>query len=168
MIYCRPVLGEKGVVPFYNSVGESLGFDAVSQPIMVNNRSVSFDEFFKLYCNEYDKIKIEELFGYIAKTVVRVIITNHKTGTMLMANIIRQYCKMFKLRLLELNQHLVRNGDQIDPSEDFQSYDFIFVTHAQHFEQLVTAVPYLRYRAVHLIRNPFEIIMSGGALPSDH
>jgi tetratricopeptide (TPR) repeat protein len=156
-----PVLGEKGVLPFYHSVGRQFGFDAVSQPIMVNNREVNLNEFFDLYGDAYDKIEADELFGYISGHVVKVIVTNHKTGTMLMAGIIRKYCEMFNLRLLELNAHFISHDGEIDTTVDFQAYDVIFVNHAQHFEHLITAVPYLRYRAVHLIRNPFEIIMSG-------
>jgi len=158
----QPVfLGEKGVVPFYKSVDAVLGINACSTPIYVNNREVSFDEYFRRYCSAYDKLERHELFGYISRNVTKVIVTNHKTGTMLMQGILREYCAKYRLRLLELNQHLSGNKDQVDPECDFQGYDFIFVTHAQHFEKLVNAVPYLRYRAVHLTRNPYEIIMSG-------
>jgi tetratricopeptide (TPR) repeat protein len=78
-----------------------------------------------------------------------------------MQSILRDYCTKYRLRLLELNHHLVVNGDCVDPKFDFQSHDFIFITHVQHFGKLVDAVPYLRYRVIHVIRNPYEIIMSG-------
>jgi glycosyltransferase involved in cell wall biosynthesis len=155
------VLGEKGVVPFYRSIDAELGLNACSTPIYVNNREVSFEDYFQRYCNAYDKLKRRELFGYISRNVTKVVVTNHKTGTMLMQGILREYCAKYRLRLLELNHHLSGNNDQVDPTFDFQRYDFIFVTHAQHFEKLVDAVPNLRYRTVHLIRNPYEIIMSG-------
>jgi tetratricopeptide (TPR) repeat protein len=165
----RPVpLGEKGVVPFYRSIDVALGIDACATPIYLNNREVTFDEYFARYCEEYDDIGTRELFGYIAGNVTKVVVTNHKTGTLLMQGILREYCTKYGLRLLELSEHLAANNerlgvnlDEVDPDLDFQGYDFIFITHAQHFEILVDAVPNLRYRAVHLIRNPYEIIMSG-------
>ena len=78
-----------------------------------------------------------------------------------MQSILREYCSKYRLRLLELNHHLLANQDRVDPEFDFQGCDFIFITHAQHFEKLVDAVPNLRYRVIHLIRNPYKIIMSG-------
>jgi hypothetical protein len=95
------------------------------------------------------------------KNITKVVVTNHKTGTQLMQAILREYCAKYRLRLLQLDQHLKSNKGRIDPAIDFQGYDFIFVTHAQHFEKLVDAVPNLSYKAVHLIRNPYEIVMSG-------
>jgi len=154
-------LSEKGVVPFYKSIDAALGIDACSTPIYLGNREVSFDEYFRRYCDAYEEIEKRELFGYISRNVTKVVVTNHKTGTLLMQGILRDYCSKYRLRLLELNHHLVANQDQVDPEFDFQRCDFIFVTHAQHFEKLLNAVPNLRYRAIHLIRNPYEIIMSG-------
>lgn len=156
-----PPLGEKGMVPLYESVGRYLGFDAVAQPIFVNNRQVSFDEFCKLYFDAYDKIESDELVGYIFNHVTRVVVANHKTDSARMFEIFSEYCQKFNLKFLDLNAHLAANDDAIDTALDFQSYDFIFITRGQHFEQLIQAVPYLRYRAIQLIRNPFEIIMSG-------
>jgi len=154
-------LSEKGVVPFYKSIDVALGIDACSTPIYLGNREVSFDEYFRRYCDAYDKIDRRELFGYVSRNVTKVVVTNHKTGTLLMQGVLRDYCARYRLRLLELNHHLIAHQDQIDPEFDFQQYDVIFVTHAQHFERLIDAVPNLRYRAIHLIRNPYEIIMSG-------
>ena len=78
-----------------------------------------------------------------------------------MQSILRDDCSEYRLRLLELNHHLLANQDRVDPEFDFQGCDFIFITHAQHFEKLVDAVPNLRYRVIHLISNLYEIIMSG-------
>jgi tetratricopeptide (TPR) repeat protein len=154
-------LGEKGVVPFYKSIDSALGLDACSTPIYLGNRDVSFDEYFRRYCDAYDEIEKRELFGYISRNVTKVVVTNHKTGTLLMQSILGEYCSRYRLRLLDLNHYLLANRNEVDPTFDFQQYDFIFATHAQHFEKLVNAVPNLRYRAIHLIRNPYEIIMSG-------
>jgi tetratricopeptide (TPR) repeat protein len=158
----KPVgLKEKGVVPFYRAIGDRLGFDAERSPIYLNNRATDFDVYFDAYCNVYDRYDPDELFGYVSRNVTKIVVTNHKTGTMLMQGVLREYCKTHKLKLLELNQHLSANQNRIDVNVDFQSYEFIFITHAQHFEQLVDAAPNLRYRAIHLIRHPLEIIMSG-------
>ena len=165
----RPVVvHEKGALPFYRSIDVALGIDASATPIFLNDREVTFDEYFSQYCEEYDGIGTRELFGYVAGNVTKVVVTNHKTGTMLMAGILREYCARYGLRYMDLSDHLAANNarlginvDTVDPALDFQSYDFIFVPHAQHFEILVDAVPNLRYRAVHLTRNPYEIIMLG-------
>ena len=158
----RPTaLGEKGVVPFYKSIDAALGLDACSTPIYLGNREVSFEEYFRRYCDAYDEIGKQELFGYVSRNVTKAVVTNHKTGTLLMQGILADYCSRYHLRLLDLNHYLIANENKVDPEFDFQQYDFIFATHAQHFEKLVNAVPNLRYRAIHLIRNPYEIIMSG-------
>jgi tetratricopeptide (TPR) repeat protein len=158
----RPVtLAEKGVVPFYRAIGDRLGFDAERTQIYLNNRPVDFDAYFDAYCKIYDRYDPYELFGYVSRNVTKVIVTNHKTGTMLMHGFVHEYCKKYNLKLLVLNKHLSENKDRIDTSVDFQAYDFIYITHAQHFERLINAVPNLRYRAIHLIRHPLEIIMSG-------
>jgi hypothetical protein len=156
-----PELSEKGVLPFYKSIGTHLGLDLQSHPIYLNNRQIKFDEYFERYCSAYDKMDRNSLFGYIERNVTKVIVTNHKTGTLLMEGILREYCTAQNLRFFQLNQHLSKNNDCVDPAFNCQVYDFIQVTHAQHFERLIDAVPSLRYRALHLIRNPYEIIMSG-------
>ena len=92
---------------------------------------------------------------------VRVIVANHKTGTMLMLGLAREYCETYGLKHLVFDRYLRDNGNRIDPAHDFQSYDVISINHALHFAQLIDAVPGLAYRALHLVRNPYEIIMSG-------
>jgi hypothetical protein len=154
-------LGDKGVLPFYKSIATIFGLDVCSTPIYINDREVGFDEYFQRYCDAYDKLDKRELFGYISENVTKVVVTNDRAGTMLMRGIVREYCTKYHLRLLELNHHLSGNNNQVDPAFDFQHYDFIFVSDAKHFEKLVDAVPNLRYRTVHLIINPYEIILSG-------
>lgn len=162
------VVAEKGVLPFYRSIDLVLGIDACATPIYLNNREVTFDEYFTQYSDEYDKIGARALFGYVSRNVTKVVVTNHKTGTLLMESILREYCARYNLRLLEMNDHLATNNarfglnlDDMDPEFNYQAYDFIFITNSQHFERLVKASPNLRYRVIHLIRNPYEIIMSG-------
>jgi hypothetical protein len=92
---------------------------------------------------------------------VRVIVANHKTGTMLMLGLAREYCEIHGLKHLVFDRYLRDNGERIDPAHDFQSYDVISINHAVHFTRLIDAVPGLAYRALHLVRNPYEIIMSG-------
>ena len=91
----------------------------------------------------------------------RVVVANHKTGTMLMLGVAREYCETYGLKHLIFDRYLRDNGERIDPDHDFQSYDFISINHALHFERLLDAAPDLNYRALHLVRNPYEIIMSG-------
>jgi hypothetical protein len=154
-------LKEKGVTPFYKSVEQVVDFSLTREKIYINSQPISLDQFIESYCDAYDRQSKNDLLGYIENKIVKVVITNHKTGTLLMQRILRDYCITYNKKLLELNDILKNKGAEIEPSYGFGEYDFIFITHIQHFVQLMAAVPHLKYRTVHLIRNPFEIIMSG-------
>jgi tetratricopeptide (TPR) repeat protein len=78
-----------------------------------------------------------------------------------MQGVLRDYCKKYGARLLELQQQMSRNNGCIDPTCNFHDFDFIYIPHAQHFKLILDIAPTLNYRVVHLIRNPLEIIMSG-------
>ncbi|MGR8933322.1 MAG: WcbI family polysaccharide biosynthesis putative acetyltransferase [Gammaproteobacteria bacterium] len=154
-------LKELGVLPFYKSVEKILDFEITKTDIVINNHRCDLTAFVDRYCNAYDKYEKRDLKKFIDTDITKVIVTNHKTGTILFKSILEEYCQNSNDSYLDFTQYLFRNKESIDPDYDFNKHKVIFIAHVQHFARLIKTVPGFKYRAVHVIRHPYEILMSG-------